>query len=241
MLYLISLGLHDEKDMSLRALEAARKCDKLYAEFYTLRMHTDTGKLAELIGKPVQEIERAGLEEKAGAIIEEAKSSAVGVLVGGDALSATTHISILMEARKAGLSPRIVHGSSIFTAVAETGLQVYKFGRTVTLTLSGSMSAYDGVLRNREMGLHSLILLDIPMDIKGALDILLEMEKKGGKGLFAEDSMLVAACELGGRQTIRYRKIKELLQDKELEKRPAVLIVPGELHFLEKEYLESLS
>ena len=56
MLYLISLGLSDEKDMSLRALEAAKACDFLYMELYTTRMFTDAGKLGELIGKKVKEI-----------------------------------------------------------------------------------------------------------------------------------------------------------------------------------------
>ncbi len=35
MLYLVSIGLYNEKDLSLRALEAIKKCSKVYAEFYT--------------------------------------------------------------------------------------------------------------------------------------------------------------------------------------------------------------
>ena len=38
MLVFIGLGLFDEKDLTVRALEEARSCDVLYAEFYTSRM-----------------------------------------------------------------------------------------------------------------------------------------------------------------------------------------------------------
>lgn len=35
MLYIIGLGLGDEKDITLRGLETVRKCDKVYIEAYT--------------------------------------------------------------------------------------------------------------------------------------------------------------------------------------------------------------
>ena len=35
MLYLIGLGLGDEKDITLRGLEAVKKCEKVYMEAYT--------------------------------------------------------------------------------------------------------------------------------------------------------------------------------------------------------------
>ena len=35
MFYFISLGLYDVNDMSLKALEIARSCDKLFLESYT--------------------------------------------------------------------------------------------------------------------------------------------------------------------------------------------------------------
>lgn len=35
MLYIIGLGLGDEKDITLRGLEAVRRCDKVYIEAYT--------------------------------------------------------------------------------------------------------------------------------------------------------------------------------------------------------------
>jgi len=241
MLYLISLGLFDAQDMSLRALEVAKKCDKLYVEFYTTGMHTSAEELSELIGKPVQELERPGLEEGSGIILEEAKRKDVGILVGGDALSATTHISLLLDAKKAGIETKVIHGSSVLTAVAETGLQLYKFGRTVTLTREKSPSVYEAIAENKKAGLHTLILLDIGMKVEEALTVLLEMDSMWKKGIIKPDSRLVAACQLGGEAVLRYGPVKALLQDSSLGKTPAVLIIPGRMHFLEKEYLEILS
>jgi diphthine synthase len=229
MLYLISLGLYDEKDMSLRALEAARKCKKLYLELYTTKMHTNPARLSKLIGKPVREIPRQGLEDKSNRLIQEAKTQDIGILIGGDALSATTHLSLLLEARKSRVKARVVHGSSVLTAVAETGLSLYKFGRTVTLTSPLQNSTLKAIRENQKSGLHTLVLLDIGMTPSQALGLL--QGKIPGK--------LIAASQLGGRAVIKYSTIPGLLKLR-LAGTPSVLAIPGKLHFLEKEFLEGL-
>lgn len=247
MLYLISIGLCDERDLSLKGLETAKKCDKLYAEFYTTKLDTDAVKLGKFVGKEVTGLKRADLEENSKKLIEEAKTKNVGIFVGGDALSATTHLSILLDSKKAGVKTQVIHSSSIYTAIAETGLMLYKFGAATTLVFPeknySPTSCYDTILKNRNMGLHTLVLLDIKppkyMGVKDGLEILLEIEK-GKKGkLFSENVFLVAASNLGSeKQKIKYGKISALL--KEDFGVPAVVIIPGELHFFEKEYLESL-
>lgn len=229
MLYLISLGLHDEKDISLRALETAKKCKKLYLELYTTGMKTSPARLSRLIGRPVKEIPREGMENRSEELLKEAKNQDIGILVGGDALSATTHISLLLEARKAGIKTRVIHGSSILTAVAETGLQLYKFGRTVTLTRPLQKSTLDSIRQNQKAGLHTLVLLDIGMTSQQALKLF--PKKIPGK--------IIVASQLGSDPEIRYGTIQDLLKLR-LDKTPAVIAIPGKLHFLEKEYLESL-
>ena len=247
MLYLISLGLADEKDMSLRALETAKACDFLYLELYTTRMFTDAEKLSALIGKPVKEIERSDMEENSLKLLEQAKTQNVGILVGGDALTATTHTSLLLDASKQGIKTKVIHGSSIFTAVASTGLQLYKFGKTVTLALPEEKykptSTYEGIRGNKSGGLHTLILLDVKsesgkyMSVPEAAQILLRDE------VFSDDTKLIACCQLGSdSETIRYASIKQLINDNSLQnKTPAVLVVPGELHFMEEEFLNLIS
>ena len=46
---------------------------------------------------------------------------------------ATTHSDIILQAKKQGIKTKIIHSSSIFSAIAETGLQIYKFGKTTSI------------------------------------------------------------------------------------------------------------
>jgi len=253
MLYLISLGLTDEKDMSLRALETAKRCDRLYVEFYTTKMFTDAEKLSLLVGKPVKELQRSDMEENSGKLLEEAKKKRVGIMVGGDALSATTHTSLLLDAAKMGIKTKVIHGSSIFTAVAETGLQLYKFGKTTTLALPEKnyrpTSCYDAIKENNERGLHTLVLLDVKsdkgmyMNIPEAAEILLDMEEEMKGGILKKDTNVIAICRIGRKdQIIKYAQLQVLADYHMLDtKTPAVIVVPGKMHFMEEDYLKIVS
>lgn len=246
-LTLISIGLTDHTDMSQRALRAARDCDTLYAELYTMILDTDAQRLSEAIRKPVEELPRGRMEEGSAALIEEARLGNVGVLVGGDALTATTHISLLLEAAKSGVKTRVVHGSSILTAVAETGLSPYKFGRTVTLPLPGKAPP-DTVLstlrENREHGLHTLVLLDLDTvnreahTINRAIQILMDADQPE---TFGEATLTVGVARLGWEdQEIKADSAKDL-RGHDFGDPPHALIVPGRLHFHETEALRVLA
>ena len=183
---IISIGLHDERDLSIRGLEESRKCDVLYAELYTSVLNTDVERLSSLVGRPVKEIQRSELEEGVDDLIEEARHKRVGILVGGDCFSATTHLSLLLEGYKKGLQVEVFHGSSVFTAIGESGLSLYKFGATVTVPFrdKGPSDAVMDVLRkNSENGLHTLILMDLDaaeeryLTINEAINLLLKEEK----------------------------------------------------------------
>jgi diphthine synthase len=240
MLYLISLGLSDEKDMSVKALGRGRGCEKLYWENYTSKLNTTKEALERVFGKEIIVLDREGMEEGSEKLLEEAKSRDIGILVGGDVLSATTHLSILQEAKKKGVEYRIIHGSSVLTAVGETGLSLYKFGETVSIPFwkpsFEPKEFYETIQRNKERGLHTLVLLDTGdgekhMTVKEGIEIL---EKIGP----LEGSMVACSCLGGDNQKIFYGDV-EVLKNKDMET-PAVLIFPGELHFMEKEFLESL-
>jgi len=246
-LTLISIGLTDHTDMSQRALQAARGCDTLYAELYTMILDTDAHRLSEAIGRSVEELPRGRLEEGSSTLIEEAQRTNVGVLVGGDALTATTHISLLLEAAKSGVRTRVVHGSSILTAVAETGLSPYKFGRTVTLPLP-EKAPPDTVLstlrENREHGLHTLVLLDLDTvnreahTINMAIRILLDADQPE---TFNGDTLTVGVARLGWKdQEIRADSAGNLAGH-DFEEPPHALIVPGRLHFHESEALRTIA
>ena len=53
MLYLIGLGLNDEEDLSLKAINAMMKCDEVYCELYTGIWHGDIKKLENISKKKI--------------------------------------------------------------------------------------------------------------------------------------------------------------------------------------------
>jgi diphthine synthase len=246
-LTLISIGLTDEDDLSQRALQEARSCDALYAELYTMILDTDTERLTHAIGKPINPLTRSQMEENSDALLEEAKKKKVGILVGGDALTATTHLPLLLDATKKEIKTTIIHGSSILTAISETGLSLYKFGRTVTLPLP-EKAPPDTVLRtlteNREHGLHTLILLDLDAQkrqahtIPEAIQILLEAENPEA---YNRDTLTIGAARLGWNdQTIKANTAGDL-SNHDFGGPPHALVVPGRLHFLEAEALRTIA
>lgn len=243
MLYLIGLGLHDEKDITLRGLELAKSCDSLYIELYTSSWN-GLKKLEKVIGKKIIQLERSDLEENQKKFLVEAKDKKIGLLVPGDPLVATTHIDIVIEAKKIGIKTKIIHAPSIYSAIAETGLFIYKFGKTTTIPFSQKNfepeSPYDTIKQNKSLGLHTLCLLDIkenPMEPREGLKYLLKIEDKRKENILStEDKVVIFSVR--DKSFITYDRIKNILEKK--FPTPAVLIIPGKLHFKEKEYLEML-
>jgi diphthine synthase len=240
MLYLIGLGIWDEKDISLRGAEACRKCKEVYAELYTARWGGSLRNLEKLAGRKIRILERSDLEENSLQLIQKARSKDIAVLFPGDPLSATTHISLVSEARQKKIPVKIIHSSSIFTAVAECGLSLYNFGKAVSVPAPqknfSPTSFADSILENRKSGLHTLLLLDIAMAVSQAVDILLGIEKSSKKKIISGQKA-VAISGLGSeKQKIIYASAGSLLKS-DLSP-PAALIIPGKLHFTEKEFLE---
>jgi len=239
VLYIIGLGLGDEKDVSVRAVEIAKACD-CYAELYTNKWFGSVDGLSKVLGKPVKLLKRQDLEDKLDIFLKEAKTHDVALFVPGDPLAATTHATIILEARKKKIAVKLLHNASIFSAIGETGLHLYKFGRTATVPFSGKLQAVkDALAVNRKAGLHTLLLLDLDAEVKlymtvqDALKILIK-----GKVLKPMDTVVTAAGLGTDQSQIQWGTAKELLLKS--TGTPAVLIVPGKLHFHEKEYLEGL-
>jgi diphthine synthase len=248
MLYLIGLGLYDEKDITWRGVDAARSCEAVYLERYTSPWRGSVEKLERLIGKSIAELRRSDLEENSKELLGEAKKRDIAVLVPGDPLVATTHASLIIDARKRGIKTAVVHSSSVFSAVAETGLHIYKFGKTTTIAYPeenySPESPYKVLEENLKIGAHTLFLLDVKADqgkymtVREGIDILLKLEKKGKK-VFGPKTMCVGVARLGGKTKIVFKPAGEL-QKEDMGDPPHILIVPGELHFSEEEYLRGL-
>ncbi len=236
MLYLIGLGLGNEKGLTIEGLEAAKKCE-CYLESYTSK-YESLEKLEKIVGKRITILKRGDVEEGSQKIIDSAKKKDVAVFVIGDPLAATTHIDLVIQAKKQKIPVRIIHNASIFSAVGETGLQLYKFGKTATIPYTKQAeSVKDAVESNKKSGLHTLLLLDLDaekgkyMTTKEALEIIIE------KKLIFEKEKLIAA-HISENSQIFYDIPTELMKKK--INTPSVLVVPGKLHFMEKEFLELL-
>ena len=71
----------------------------------------------------------------------------------------------MLRARALGIPTRIVHNASIMNAVGACGLQLYNFGQTVSLVFFTDSwrpdSFYDRIRENADLGMHTLVLLDI--------------------------------------------------------------------------------
>jgi diphthine synthase len=251
MLVLIGLGLFDEKDLTLRGIEEAKKADKVYIELYTSKWHGNLKKLEKLIRKKVVELKRKDLEEGSSKILEHAKEKNIVIFVPGDPMVATTHASLIQEAKKLGIKTKIIHNASIISAIAETGLHIYKFGPSVTIPFpektKGKLpeSVYEVIKMNKARGLHTLCLLDIIseedkfMSANEAMKILLEIENKRKEGVFTESSEIMVFARAGSEDSlIVYGKVKDLIK-KDFGSAPVVIIVPGLLHFTEKDFIKN--
>ncbi len=250
MLYLIGLGIYDEKDMSLRALEILRDADYVYSEFYTNAFTGDIRNLERLIGKKIQTLNRSDLEEHPEENILKNPSKKTTLLIPGDPMVATTHTDLILRAKESGIEVKIIHSSSIYSAIAETGLHIYKFGKTTSLPFPQKnyfpTSPYTALKDNLRSGMHTLFLLDVRaqedryMTINDAIQIMHQIEESKKEKIFTKDTLCVGVARLGGDSTIIYGKTKDLM-DYDFGRTPHSLVVPGKLHFIEEEMLQTFT
>ena len=248
----IGLGLHDEKDISLKGLEEINNCDEVYAEFYTARLiGTNINKIEEKIGKTIKILSREETE-KGDKILKSAMGEKVVFLTCGDSMTATTHVDLRLRAIDLGIKTKVVHGSSIVTAVPGLlGLQNYKFGRTTTLAFPEKdyfpTSPYGIIRDNRGMGLHTLVLLDIQADkerymtANEGIELLLEMEKKLKEQIITEDTVVCIVARAGSPNPTLMADRIGILKKKEFGPPLHTVVIPGKLHFMEIEALEKLA
>jgi len=239
MLYLIGLGLNEDS-LSREALDAISRCKCIYLEGYTVDFPYSKENLEEIIKKKIEILGRKDVESSK--LIEEAKQKDIALLVYGSPLFATTHLTLLMDCKKAGVKTKIIYNASVFDAVACSGLQLYKFGKIVSMPAwqknFSPDSFIDGVLDNLSIKAHSLILCDIGLSFSEAIKQLSVASEN--KKLKIEK--IVVCSQLGTKgEKVLYDQL-ENLKSRKVEL-PFCLIVPckeKDLHFTEKEALESL-
>lgn len=246
MLTFVGLGLYDEKDITIKGLEAIKKADVVYAEFYTSRLAgTSIEKMEKMYGKSICPLTRKDIEERAERILEDAKNLKVVLLSGGDAMIATTHVDLRLRAMEEGIETRIVHAPSISSAAPGLcGLQNYKFGKSATVSPPHknniSEVPYDTIIENKRRGLHTLLYLDLQMSIKDALAYLQRVEERK-KGEVLKKSIIIGIGKAGSDKPIVKAAYLDALQNYDFGDTPHTLVILGNLHFLEKEALSKIS
>lgn len=235
MLYLIGLGLN-ERSITKEGLDAISKCKRLYLENYTVDFPYTQHQLEEIIGKKLLPANREKVENLS--IVDEAEKLNVGLLVYGSPLTATTHITLIDECRQSGIKYKIIYNASIFDAVAETGLQLYKFGKVASMpTWQKSFepdSFMEIVQQNMSQQAHSLILVDIGLSFQKALKQLKISAEKRNIPL----KKFVVCQSMGTKERkILYRTVEEF-NSYEGIKSPYCIILPSKMHFVEEEVLK---
>lgn len=224
-LFLIGLGLGDEKDITVRGLEAVKSCDFVFLEAYTSVLGVDVQRLSDFYGcsNKLFVADRTMVESEADNILTKAKDARVAFLVVGDPFGATTHTDLFLRAKELGINVDVIHNASIMNAVGCCGLQLYRYGYCVSLPFFRAGwqpdSFYKRIKHNRSAGLHTLCLLDIKvkepdfetlistgketflppryMTCGQAVSQMLEVEEKRGEGVYGPKTLCVGLARVG--------------------------------------------
>lgn len=252
MLYFIGLGLYSEDDLSVKAVNALKSVDCVYAEFYTARlMGGNVKNLMDELGVEFVELVREDVEDN-NVVIREALDKDIAFVTAGDSLMATTHTDLYVEAKNKGIDTCVIHGSSIFSAAPGlSGLQGYKFGKTTTVPFPDEgffpHSPYDAIKLNSSNGLHTLVLLDIQahrdryMTVNEAIDYLRKIESERGEHVFDDDRIVVGIAHAGADKPVVYGGRVDDVVKYDFGGPLHCMVVPGDLHFMEAEALISLA
>ncbi|KAF3010710.1 diphthine synthase [Curvularia kusanoi] len=264
MLYLVGLGLADEKDITVRGLEIVKKAERVYLEAYTAVLLVDKEALESFYGRSVIIADREMVESSSDDILADADKVDVAFLVVGDPFGATTHTDLVLRARELSIPTRSVPNASILTSIGTTGLQLYNFGQTVSMVFFldnwKPASFYDRIAENVRIGLHTLVLLDIKvkeqslenmargrkiyeppryMTVAQCAQQMLEIEEDVKKeGVYGKDSLAVGVARVGAEDEKIVAGTLEELCDADLGKPLHSLVLLGSrTHDLERDYL----
>lgn len=237
--YLIGLGMN-EKSISIESLEELKKCDEIYLEKYTIDLPYEIKELEKIIGKKIIEAKREEVENEK--IISNANEKNIALLVYGDPLSATTHIHLIVSLKRKEIPFKIIHNASIINLVSSTGLQIYKFGKIASMPnwkehKNKPTSFMDYIKQNQSINAHTLLLTDINLNIKDAINQLQEASEKEKVAL--PEKIIVLSKAGTTQQEILYERLKDLKNKK--VGLPFCIIIPSNLHFMEEEALLTLS
>lgn len=148
-----------------------------------------------------------------------------------------------------------------------TGLQLYNFGQTVSMVFFldnwRPSSFYDRIGENAQIGLHTLILLDIKvkeqsmenlargrrifeppryMTVAQCAQQMLEVEEERKEGVYSPDSLLMGAARVGAPdQKLVVGTIQELAEVDLGAPLHSVVLLGRRTHDLERDYIRQFA
>ncbi|MCP1662308.1 MAG: diphthine synthase [Methanocalculus sp. MSAO_Arc1] len=247
MLTFIGLGLFDETDISLKGLSAIQAADALFLETYTSRlMGSDPAVMEQLYGKPITLLSREDVEQHPDTILDAAEKGLAVFLTAGDTMVSTTHADLRIRAAERGIQTRIIHAASIASAVCGlSGLQNYRFGKSCSLPFPHGKwmptTPVEVILDNLSRNLHTIVYLDIQdtryMLIPDAIPIIEEIISRMGRSI----PLYVGIARAGSDDMAIHAGSGADLLSHEFGPPLHILLVPAELHHMEREYLETFA
>jgi diphthine synthase len=244
MLTFVGLGLFDKTDISVKGLECIRKADAVFLECYTsCLMGTSRKELEEYYQKAVCPLTREDVEQHPEAVLALAKDKEVVFLCAGDPMVSTTHADLRIRAAERGIPTRIIHAASIASAVCGlAGLQNYRFGKSCSLPFPQKnwfpTTPLDVISANLGQRLHTLVYLDIQdtryMTVPQAVELLGQMAEKKGVDI----PLFVGIARAGSDAPVVLAGTAERIRAADFGPPLHILVVPAELHDMEREYLE---
>jgi diphthine synthase len=237
MLTFIGLGLYDKTDVSEKGLVSIRNADHIFLENYTSRlMGTSYEELGRHYGKPVRLLGREDVEQHPDELLTKAESQNVVFLCAGDPMVSTTHADLRMRAASRGIKTAIIHAASISSAVCGlSGLQNYRFGKSCSVPFPQKnwfpTTSVEVIAQNLSLRLHTLVYLDIHEERYMLLEKMAE-EKNLHLPLY------VGIARAGSEDPLVKAGSADTLKSVNFGPPLHILIVPAELHDMERSYLE---
>lgn len=262
VLAFVGLGLGDHTDITVKGLDTVKQSTHVYLESYTsIFPHLGKEKLEQFYEKEIIEADRDLVESGCEEMLEHAQNGLVSFVVVGDPLCATTHTDLFLRAKERGIEVRVIHNASIMNAVSSTGLQLYRFGETVSIPFFTEnwrpFSFVEKIEKNRASGYHTLCLLDIKvkeqttenmmkgrkiyepprfMTIRQSIDQILEAREDWRR------TLMVGVARLGSPDQVIYSGEADVLREKEFGGPLHSLVIPAEdMHDCEQLFLKQFS
>jgi diphthine synthase len=253
MLTFVGLGLYDERSITVEGKEALQTANRVFGELYTSRLTgTSIDRLEYYHGIDLEILDRSTVEGDPAEILDTAAEEDVAFVTGGDPMISTTHVDLRLRAKDRGIHTRVVHGTTAQTAASSlTGLQNYRFGKATTLPFEDAhggdgvpQSVVDTIEDNGERGLHTLVYLDIKVDDPhwdGERKYMSASEAAEQLAAVLPETLGVGIARAGSATPKVEAADLSTLATKDFGRPLHLLVIPGTLHDMEREALETLA